>query len=830
VDTVPPLPAELKPHVTLKEMDVLRLMRATLLDRYIIREIVPPTSLGLLVFTFILLINEIPRLLGVLVARQADAWTIFRVFFNLLPSIIAVTIPMAFLLGVLLAFGRMSSDSEMVALRASGVSPLRLIVPVLILSTATALVTFYVNAVAVPAANQVHRELVYKLVAERARTAVKPRTFTDKLLPGMMLFVSDIPADTGEWVNVLIHDRRGPPKSQLILSRAGRLVVDEAKRSVRVELGQGVRHTFDAMKPKDYDQEKFKSLVFALPLDEFFPKLTLSKSDREMTLGELSSEIRERLAKGEGRKETARFEVEWHKKFAISTACVVFGLLGLGLSLGNRKEARSAAFALSIAVIFVYYVLIRLGEQAGDTGLMPPFLSMWAANLVLGAAAIALLALNHREAAFDPLDARHYLSLLPSLRRERPAPRPRSRTAHTTMVVFRIPRITLRLRFPTLLDRYLARSYVGYLLLVLTAFLSLYVLVDFINNLFDDVRQHQVRMWTVLHYYLFYSVSIVHTVTPVAVLVAVLVTLGVLARRNEVTAMKAGGLSIYRITAPLLAMGLLVSATLFVLQEFVLPTTNRLAQVDKNVIRGFPPQATSLLERPWTLASDGRFYNYDYLVERTNPAEAGMRTTRSKDEFSLFGLSVYDIDPKNWELREYLYTRRAFWNAPTYGYDLDPGHRLTLRPNLLFRTFEASRVRALGHEPGGELEPPPHFKHENKPYEAMTFDELRRHIASVEAMGFDGVPLRVQLQRKLSFPMVGFIMTLLGVPFSFVVARRGALSGIGISIMIAILYWACLGTFEAFGNNAILPPPLASWAPNLIFGSAGLYLMLTLET
>jgi lipopolysaccharide export system permease protein len=173
----------MRPHATIEEMNVLRLMRATLLDRYIIREIVPPTSLGLLVFTFVLLINEIPRLLGVLVAHQADAWTIFRVFVHLLPSILAVTIPMAFLLGVLLAFGRMSSDSEIVALRASGVSPLRLIVPVLLLSTVTALITFYINAVALPAANQGYRELVYKLVGERARTAVKPRTFTDKLLP-----------------------------------------------------------------------------------------------------------------------------------------------------------------------------------------------------------------------------------------------------------------------------------------------------------------------------------------------------------------------------------------------------------------------------------------------------------------------------------------------------------------------------------------------------------------------------------------------------------------------------------------------------------------------
>jgi LPS export ABC transporter permease LptG len=723
----------------------------------------------------------------------------------------------------------MSSDSEIVALRASGVSPLRLIVPVLLLSTVTALITFYINAVALPAANQGYRELVYKLVGERARTAVKPRTFTDKLLPGMMLFVSDIPADTGEWTHVLIHDRRDQAKGQLILSHTGRLVVDEPRRSVRVELGEGVRHTFDLAQPKDYDQEKFKSLAFALPLDEFFPKMTLSKGDREMTLGELSSEIRTRLARGEGRKATARFEVEWHKKFAISTACLVFGMLGLGLSLGNRKEARSAAFALSIAVIFVYYVLIRLGEQAGDTGLMPPFLSMWGANLVLGVAAVALLALNHREAAFDPLDARHYLGLIPTLRREKPAPAPRPRPrGPTTMVVLRIPRITLR--FPTLLDRYIAWSYAGYVVLVLAAFLSIFILAHFMD-LFDDIQQHHVRGRVVLHYYLYYSFAIVHIVAPVAVLVAVLVTFGVLARRNEVTAMKAGGLSIYRIAAPLLAMGALASATLFAMQEFVLPVTNRIAQQDFNVIKGQPPQASSLLDRRWILASDGRFYNYDYLVERRNPAEAGVTTARHRgDEFSLYGLSVYDVDPKTWELREKLYTRRASWNASAYGYDLDPGHRLALKPSLRFRAFDQARVRALGREPGGELEPPTYFKREHKPYETMSFDELRQHIAQVEAMGFDVVPLRVQLHRKLSFPMVGFIMTLLGIPFSFVVARRGALYGIGISIIIAILYWACLGTFEALGNNAILPPALASWAPNLLFGAAGLYLMLTLET
>ena len=112
----------------------------------------------------------------------------------------------------------------------------------------------------------------------------------------------------------------------------------------------------------------------------------------------------------------------------------------------------------------------------------------------------------------------------------------------------------------------------------------------------------------------------------------------------------------------------------------------------------------------------------------------------------------------------------------------------------------------------------------------LRFEELRAHIASLEAVGVDVVPLRVQLHHKLAYPFVCVVMTLLGIPFSFVVARRGALYGIGASIIIAIVYWACLTVFETLGNTARLPPSLAAWAPNIIFGALALYLVLNLET
>jgi len=806
-----------------------RRLAGRILDRYIVREMLAPTGIGLLVFTFVLLIDQIPRLLAILVSRGADLYTILRVFLNLLPSIFAVTIPMAFLLGVLLAFGRLASDSEIVALRAVGVSPMRLLGPVMFLAGTSGLVTFYINAVALPAANQAHRELVYSLVVSKARTLVKPRTFTGDLLPGrMMLYVSDIASDTGVWKDLLILDTRRPGEQSLLLAREGRLKINREQQEVRLELGEGSRHVFYPATPDEYRPYYFGEMSFPLPYAEFFPKLPLSKGDREMTLPELSEQVTSLRAAGKDRTEWGRFAVEWHKKFAIPFACIVFGLLGLSLSLGSKKEARSSAFALSIAVIFIYYVLIRLGEQAGDTGMMTPFLSMWGANLVLGVVAILLMWLNLREAAFDPLDPGHYMSFVPKVRRQKVAAQPAPRPAPARpVVVVRIPR--LHLRFPSILDRYIARAWINYFLLVMMAFISIYVLAEFMD-LFDDIQHNHVKGKVVLHYYAFHIFQIVFTVAPIAVLVSVLITLGILARRNEITAMKAGGISVYRAAGAVLAMGLLASLSLYGMQEFMLPETNKAASLDFNVIKGRPPQSSDQFDRRWILASDDRFYNYDYMVERPRSHRGRAATELDGEDFSLYGFSIYDVDPRSWELRERLYAARANWDPSSRTYDLERGWRLSLGDHVVYRRFNAERVRAIGETPGGEIEAPDYFKREDRPSDTMGFGELARHISELEERGFDVAKLRVQLHRKLAFPMVGLIMTILGIPFSFVVARRGALYGIGVSIVIGIVYWAFLGIFEALGNNAALAPALAAWAPNLLFGAAGLYLLLTLDT
>jgi LPS export ABC transporter permease LptG len=685
------------------------------------------------------------------------------------------------------------------------------------LSLVTAFLTFYVYAVLGPAANQAYREIIFALIVSRARNDVQPRVFNDDLIPGgtMVLYVSDIAAETGQWKDVFIHDTRNPQQPKVILARGGQLTIDKERKRVGLDLQNGVSYTFQVSQASEIGADHFATGYFPFAYEEFFPKLPLAKGDRELTMGELSQRVRDLRAQGKPKTEAARYEVEWHKKLAIPTACFVFGLLGLGLSLGSKKEARSAAFGLSIGVIFIYYVIIRLGEQAGDNGLMAPLVAVWSANVVLGLAGVTLLFLNYREAAFDPLDPRHYSALLPRIRTRKGKLVATARTGRRgrggrprRVVVLRVPRMSWPI--PGLIDRYIVRTYVEKYALVLAAFWAIYVLVSFMD-LFDDVQQNKVKGVVVFHYYTFFTPSIVHLLTPVAVLVAVLITFGVMARYNEITAMKAAGLSIYRIVFPALALSALICFGMFEVAEYVLPSLNKRANQDMNVIKGKPPQSSNTNEHRWILGSDGRIYNFDYL--QRGDALGNVPT-------SLYGLSIYDVDPATWQLRDRLYAARAVWNG--IGYNLERGWRWAFLPRPSFREFSEARTR--------EIEGPTYFAREERESETMSFGELRAHIGTLEKLGLDVTKLRVELHRKIAYPMISLIMSMIAIPFAFVVARRGALYGVAASVVIAIVYWAMIGIFSALGDNARLPPLLAAWAPNILFGTTALYFLFTLDT
>src|SRR5215212_5216404 len=288
--------------------------------------------------------------------------------------------------------------------------------------------------------------------------------------------------------------------------------------------------------------------------------------------------------------------VEIHKKFAIPFACIAFGVLGLPLGITNRRGGKSSGFSLSVLIILFYYVAINNGEQLAATGKIPPFVGMWGANIILLALGMYLLGRANRDIQSGDVGIlrRGVRAIARKLRRRKPL------TAAGT--VEDEPGLLSRLdiTFPNIIDRYILREFLKVLALVLISVIALFTIVDY-NEIASDVRKHAIGLDTLLTYYRFQIFYVLNWTLPISVLVATLVTFGILSKNNEVTAIKSGGVSLYRIAVPILAVAAMVSIFAYFVLDFVLPYSNERASEIKNRIEGKPAFAKASEQKLWYL-------------------------------------------------------------------------------------------------------------------------------------------------------------------------------------------------------------------------------------
>ena len=304
-------------------------------------------------------------------------------------------------------------------------------------------------------------------------------------------------------------------------------------------------------------------------------------------------------------------------------------------------------------------------------------------------------------------------------------------------------------------------------------------------------------------------------------LVATLVTIGIMTKNSELVVMRACGISLYRAAAPLLLFSLVASAVLFGLQEQVIAYSNREADRLNRLIRGYPPASFGALDRRWMVGQDGDIYHYEVF-------------NAPKNEFGLF--TVYRVDPDRWDVRSMLWATGVTLTRRPVTDDADPewiAHRGWTR-NFSEKTTNNVTKTVVDYKPFAEtpvlLEPPIYFKSDEPDAALMTYGQLKQYIAQLRLGGFNVVPYVVALQRKVAFPFVTVVMTLLAIPFAVTTGRRGALYGIGIGIIMAITYWLMFSISGAIGAGGLLPPVLAAWAPNVLFAAAAVILILTVRT
>lgn len=764
--------------------------------RLIHQETRGPILITLLVLTFVVFTREFGRLVELLIRRNTELETVGKAVVYLLPGILVFTIPFSFLIGTLIGFGRLSAESEIIALRAGGLSPLQTLRPVLRAGLwVTLLTAAFVHLL--PDANWKLRMLRHELRTAPVFSAVKPRVFFEEI-PGLTLYVEDFDPASSTWENVFLADQSSPEETRVILARRGRSLSDQDGRRLQLHFEDGSAYSLPAATPDRVSVSRFGTLDIPVDLPAVEAGEERTKRPHDKRWSELAADL--------GTEEDLASRVELHRRLALPLSGLVFALLATALGIRSPRAGRSYGFLVSVTAAFLYYIFFATGSTLARGGVVPLAVGVWGSNLLALGGGLAALWFSDRE-----VKALHrFGNWQPMVRLGRAVETLFARWSRRAAAIgarFHHPvrgLLRFRPRLARVVDLYMTRVFLVFFLPTVAVCLFLVLLFTFFE-IVDDIYQHHIPYSTVADYLFFLQPHLLMLLIPISILIATLVTFGSLERSNQIIAFKSCGVSVFRIAAPILAAGIALAGFSYLMEEYVLPYANQRQDYLRNVIKGSPVQ-TSRPGRHWIFGTEGRLYHYsNYATERRSFVE----------------LSVYQIDPAGGRLTAIVFGNRAQWDPAGGRWELRSGWSREFERGT-FETFDSR----FAHWPEG----PDFFAEEVRDSSKMTYLELRDYIRELEIGGFEVDYLKTELYKKISFPVVNVIMALLGVPFALTMGRRGALYGIAAGVLLGIAYWGAFGVFDVLGANGLLAPSLAAWAPNLLFATGATLLLSGVRT
>lgn len=774
------------------------------IDRYLAGEILGPFGLGCAVYTLILFLHFLLQASEMIFARGVPMGDVLRLMGYYLPSMLVLVIPMAFLFAALMAVGRLSSDSEITALRASGVSLLSMYRPMLAFSVVlTALSAFLMTSV-MPSANTAYSSTWYRIQTRHATQVVEPRAFhTD--LGAWVMYVFGVTDDRRQWDGVFLAQEGTHGRSEVMVAEHGRLVYDEDTQEQILQLSDvrshsvDVSHSFDDAQYRLGYLETYEKVVeSAAGIDG--PQTRQQKVLRSMTVGELRAE-RDNPNRSEAMRRMASLEL--HKKFSLPAACIGFGLFALPIAFSSQRGsgARSSSFAISLLIIGLYYILLERGEKAVALGDWPPWLAMWLPNLILVTLGTYFFWQRNR-------DRNLLLGRIEALLRRLPLvpwaaarlARLRSRFEHLRSR----GRDRSWLQFPSRNDRYILRLFFAVAALTSASMLLLTVLARFTRYV-DRFRDSGMPAADIWRYLGTVALDTSYLMMPVVVLIATVLTFTLLSRSNEVVAWRSTGVSLFRLALPILVASGLVAGSTFLMDEYVLPQTNQLKQQLEDRMRGRQTRSFRRADQQWLFGQDRFIYHYSGYDPGTE---------------TLHQLEVFEFDAESQLTRRLYATRATYQGKRTWLFDRGWTRSFAGGKVASFRWFEDPRSAQFP-------ETPDYFKEEERHPAEMTLGELREVMSNIERSGQPDPRFRAHLHRKLAYPVGCLAMALVALPFSFRLKRQGgALYGIGLALGLAIAFIVLDSIFTTLGETGTLPASLAAWAPTVLFSTLAVYLFL----
>jgi len=777
--------------------------------RYILGEVTSHALIGGVLFTFVLFMRDLGPILELVVRNSASFTDVVKIFLYMLPNVLTVTIPIAVLVGILLGLSRLASDSEVTAMRACGVGVFTFVRIVAIMAATGWLLGLFNTMYVAPKATSALLQLEDSLKSSQASFEVQPRVFYEDFR-NYVLYVQDVRAGSSAslWHRVFLADLT-QPASPLITTAEQAVVINGGDQSLHMRLRDGQQHQIAANDPNQYNISTFGEMDLPIQINAQ-DDTHLGRSDSPI-LAASNSELWARSRNGEPESRAALIEL--NKRLSYPAACLVLMLVAVPLGLSSKRGGKSTGFVLTIVLVFIYYFFSSVGVALTRQQKIPVSLGVWGANILFGLTGWFLLRQMSRGGLALHVFSSIGMGVSKTLNRlSRKDPALVAQSIHSSAMMR--ARRALHSRFPLILDDYVMREFLTNFAVILFSFVMLSLVFSFFELLGDIIR-NRTALVTVGDYLLNLIPYMIYQLAPLCVLIAVLVTFGVFNRSSELTAMKATGMSLYRVVTPVLVIAAMIAISLFAFDQFYLPAANRRQEALRAVIKGKPAQTFLRPDRKWIFGDQaagqpGRIFYYQFF---------------DPDHDVFANITVFEFQPDSFVLQRRIFAASAHWDASSNQWIFEHGWQRTFsgETTATYQPFVTSTFPDI-HQP------PSYFKKEVRAAQEMNYGEHSHYINDLRQSGFDTIRLRVQLNRKLADPLIALVMAVLGVPFALSMGKRGSLTGIAVAIGVAIAFWVVASTFEAMGNVNTLPVMVAAWSPDLLFAFIGSYLLLRTPT
>ncbi len=359
------------------------MFRTRILDRYILREMLPPFFISMAVLLFVLFLQKLFQLADLIISKGATLASSANVLAYVVPGFLVITIPMSLIVASLTTFARLSADSEITAMKASRISLYNMIRPVFLFALLAFVVTAFTSLILVPGANSALKVHLFSIVKSRALIGIEPGVF-NKTFEGMIIYVDKLdPLDNLE--GIFISDERSTREPYAIVAKRGRLIADQQSMNVTLAMQDGTiltqPRTEQSYALMGFDTGRLNLDISSALLQNKSP----GKGPEDIESLELIQEIKRLRMEG---KPSYRYETELHKRLSIPFACILLGLIGAPLGIRRSRSGKSAGIAIALLVFLVYFIILSSATNLAETGTFPAYQAYWVPNILMTVTAL----------------------------------------------------------------------------------------------------------------------------------------------------------------------------------------------------------------------------------------------------------------------------------------------------------------------------------------------------------------------------------------------------------------------------------------------------------